>query len=134
VPSGELKPVGVLQLWPVEPDFSTSEWGFAVGEAFWGTGLFLAAAELALQFAFEELSVIRLEARAVESNGRGNSALRKLGARPEGTLRRSFRSRGVVANHVMWSILADDRWSGIREEASDNGVLGTAISSYSSAS
>jgi RimJ/RimL family protein N-acetyltransferase len=134
VPSGELKPVGVLQLWPVEPDFSTSEWGFAVGEAFWGTGLFQAAADLALQFAFEELGVIRLEARAVENNGRGNGALRKLGARPEGTLRRSFRSRGLVANHVMWSILADDQWNGIRAKAPDNGVLGAAFSRYSSTS
>ena len=108
VPRGATAAVGVIQIWPIEPDFSTAEWGFFVGEPFWGTGLFVAAAELMLDFAFGSLGVIRLEARAVDANGRGNGILRKLGASCEGSLRSAFRDGLHHKDHVMWSILADE--------------------------
>ncbi len=112
VPAGRPRAVGVVQIWPIEPDFSTAEWGFALAEPLWGTGIFGAAADLMLSFAFDTLGVFRLEARAVAENGRGNAALEKLGATAEGTLRGSFRTNVTVRNHVMWSILADEWRSG----------------------
>lgn len=80
----------------------------ALGSAFWGTGLFMAAAESVLAFAFETLGVHRLEARAAAANGRGNGALRKLGAVCEGTLRGSFRRHGQDWDQYLWSILDSD--------------------------
>ena len=71
-------------------DFSTAEWGFALGSAFWGTGAFSEGARLVIDFAFDTVGVHRLEARASVENGRGNGALRKLGAVQEGLLRRAF--------------------------------------------
>ena len=35
------------------PIFQTREWGFALGSAYWGTGLFVAGATHVLDFAFE---------------------------------------------------------------------------------
>ena len=100
--------VGIIQVWRVERDFSTAEWGFALGEPFWGTGVFMRAARLVLDVVFLHLGVYRLEARAVDANGRGNRALEKLGARREGVLRGSFHDGIVVRDHVMWSILAPE--------------------------
>ena len=54
------------------------------------------------------LPQLRLEARAVVANGRGNGALRKLGAVQEGLLRRSFMKNGQFMDQVLWSILAED--------------------------
>ena len=48
----------------LEPGFGTAEWGFAIGSAFWGTGVFQEGAELVLDFAFDTIGVHRLEARA----------------------------------------------------------------------
>jgi RimJ/RimL family protein N-acetyltransferase len=42
------------------------------------------------------------------SNGRGNGALRKLGAVEEGILRRSFLRHGRYHDQVLWAILADE--------------------------
>ena len=109
VPAGQSQPLGIIQLWPIERDFSTAEWGFVMCESAWGTGIFVAAARLVLDLAFDTLGVSRLEARAVNANGRGNGVLRKLGATPEGTLRSSFRSGDVLMDQTMWSILADER-------------------------
>jgi RimJ/RimL family protein N-acetyltransferase len=116
VPAGESSAVGLLQLWPVAPNFSISEWGFAVGEQYWGTGLFASGARLLLDFAFAGLGVARLEARSVDANARGNAALMKLGAKPEGRLRSAFRCGKTAVDYVMWSILAEE-WAATRGRA-----------------
>ena len=49
-----------------------------------------------------------MEARAALANGRGNGALRKLGAVQEGILRRSFLRRGEYLDQSLWTILAEE--------------------------
>jgi len=108
VPDGCDHAVGLVQVRAIAPRFSVAEWGFAVGSPFWGTGLFLASARMTLDFAFHNTGVSRLEARAVVENGRGNSALRKLGAVQEGVLRGSLLKNGRYLDQIMWSILPQD--------------------------
>jgi RimJ/RimL family protein N-acetyltransferase len=108
LPHGMSEPIGVFQLRQVEGSFSTAEWGFALGSAFWGAGYFSDAARLVVDFAFETVGVRRLEARSAVDNGRGNGALRKLGAVQEGVLRRAFRKGDQAFDAALWSILSDD--------------------------
>jgi RimJ/RimL family protein N-acetyltransferase len=108
VPNGMDTAIGLLQVRQLDPNFSTAEWGFAIGSQFWGTGVFLDAANLVVEFAFEELGTHRLEARAAVANGRGNGALRKVGASQEGVLRKSFLRNGEYLDQVLWTILHDD--------------------------
>jgi RimJ/RimL family protein N-acetyltransferase len=108
VPDGMSTAVGLFQVRSLEVGFGTAEWGFALGADFWGSGLFITSARLVLDFAFDVLNVQRLEARASIANGRGNGALRKLGAVQEGVLRRSFFRFGQYHDQAMWSVLADD--------------------------
>jgi RimJ/RimL family protein N-acetyltransferase len=65
-------------------------------------------AALVLDFAFTILGSHRLEARAATVNGRGNAALRKIGARREGILRKSFLRRGEYLDQALWTILGED--------------------------
>jgi ribosomal-protein-alanine N-acetyltransferase len=108
VPEGCDHAVGLVQIRAITPRFSVAEWGFAVGSPFWGTGIFLAGARMTLDFAFQHTAVNRLEARAVVHNGRGNGALRKLGAVQEGVLRGSLLKDGKYLDQVMWSIISQD--------------------------
>jgi ribosomal-protein-alanine N-acetyltransferase len=108
VPHGMDTAVGIFQIRQLEPGFATAEWGFAIGSAYWGTGIFLDAAKRAVDFAFESIGVHRLEARAAVANGRGNGALRKMGAVQEGVLRRSFLRNGQYLDQTLWTILAED--------------------------
>lgn len=107
-PSGSDTAIGIFQVRELEPGFATAEWGFAIGSPFWGTGMFREGAELILKFVFDTLGTHRLEARAAVMNGRGNGALRKMGAVAEGRLRRSFRRNGKYLDQVLWSILRED--------------------------
>jgi len=108
VPHGIGAAIGIFQVRSLDPGFGTGEWGFAMGSQFWGTGIFVEGARLVLDFAFEVIGVERLEARAAVANGRGNGALRKIGAVQEGLLRRSFLRHGQHHDQVLWGILADD--------------------------
>jgi RimJ/RimL family protein N-acetyltransferase len=100
--------IGIFQLRSTEPGFGTAEWGFVLGSPFWGTGVFQEGAELVMEFAFETVGVHRLEARAALRNSRGNAALRKIGAKQEGILRKSFLKNGEYLDQAMWTVLDED--------------------------
>ncbi|MGE0393255.1 MAG: GNAT family N-acetyltransferase [Vicinamibacterales bacterium] len=118
VPRGLDIPVGVVQVRRLDPAFQTAEWGFVVGSAFWGTGLFPEAASLLLDFVFDTVGVHRLEARCAVRNGRGNGVLAKLGAVQEGVLRQSTRLRGEVHDQALWALLAGE-WRARRQRAAE---------------
>jgi ribosomal-protein-alanine N-acetyltransferase len=107
--------IGMFQIRETEPGFQSAEWGFALGSAFWGTGVFKESAQLILQFVFQTLGVHRLEARAAVRNGRGGRALQKMGAVQEGVLRKSFVCNGQYLDQVLYAILKDD-WRASRED------------------
>jgi RimJ/RimL family protein N-acetyltransferase len=108
VPRGSDTAIGLFQIRSLEADFGTAEWGFAIASEFWGTGVFGDGARLAVSFAFATLRAHRLEARASLENGRGNEALRKLGATREGLLRKSFLRHGEYHDQALWTILAEE--------------------------
>jgi ribosomal-protein-alanine N-acetyltransferase len=116
VPAGFDQAVGFFQVRALDPGFRLAEWGFALGRPFWGTGLFPEGAVHTLDFTFGTLGVSRLEARAAVRNGRGNGALRKIGAIHEAVLRRSFRKDDQVHDQALWSILDVD-WEEVRGRA-----------------
>ena len=108
VPHGASKPVGIFQLRQLEAQFVTAEWGFALDSSFWGNGYFKDGAQLLIDFAVDVIGVRRLEARSAVANGRGNGALRKMGAVHEGVLRRAFTKGGRQMDQSLWAILADE--------------------------
>ena len=121
VPIGGDAPIGLIHVRALNPGFLIADWGFAIGSEFWGTGIFNEAAELVLDFAFNALGVHRLEARAALCNGRGNGAIKKLGAEREGILRHSFLRDGEFLDQVLWSILHDD-WRKRQQEKPPKGA------------
>jgi ribosomal-protein-alanine N-acetyltransferase len=108
VPHGMDTAIGIFQLRQLEPGFGTAEWGFAIGSEFWGTGGFIDGAKMIVDFAFDVVGTHRLEARAAVANGRGNGALRKVGALQEGILRKSFLRNGEYLDQTLWTSLDED--------------------------
>lgn len=94
-----------------DADPETAEWGFVLGAAYWGTGLFGAAARRVVNFAFAHMGLTRLVAHAAVPNGRGGGALRKLGARAAGVRRQSFERQGVRLDQTIWTLARDDWWA-----------------------
>jgi [ribosomal protein S5]-alanine N-acetyltransferase len=122
VPNGMNTAIGIFQLRSLEPGFASAEWGFVIDSQYWGTGMFVDGASLVLDFAFDVMGTRRLEARAAVANGRGNGALRKLGAVQEGLMRRSFLRHGQFHDQVLWGILAED-WRLQRRSVGSSAVV-----------
>ena len=108
VPEGETVAVGIFQVRMLDGRDGVAEWGFILGQAYWGTGLFLAGAQRVVDFAFEQMGLHRLEARAAVANGRGQGALAKLGAVREAVLRQSFERHGERLDQVLWGLVRED--------------------------
>lgn len=122
-PEGIGSPVGLFPMRSLEAAFVTAESGFAIGSPFWGSGPFNTSARLVLDFAFGTIGVRRLEARSCAEKGRGDGALRKLGATPEGVLRRSFLWHGKYHDQVLGSILDCDWAETTSEPPADRAIL-----------
>ena len=75
-----------------------------------------------IRFAFGTVGVHRLEARAAVKNGRGNGALRKMGAVQEGLLRKSFQKDGEYLDQALWTILDED-WKAKTVWANKEGMI-----------
>jgi RimJ/RimL family protein N-acetyltransferase len=116
VAAGHDTAAGLIQVRQLEAHFQTAEWGFVVGQPYWGTGLFSNGAHLVLTYLFETVGVRRLEARTVVTNERANGALQKLGAVREGVLRQGFSCGDRCLDQYLWSILAND-WSSRRADS-----------------
>jgi ribosomal-protein-alanine N-acetyltransferase len=117
VPHGMDSAIGIFQVRQLEPGFATAEWGFAIGSHYWGTGVFIDAARMVVDFTFDTIGTHRLEARAAVQNGRGNAALKKVGAIQEGILRKSFLRNDEYLDQALWTILASD-WRLLRDTPS----------------
>ena len=101
-------PIGLIQVRRLDPAFEVGEWECTLAPAARGTGVFVEAVRLMGSFAFDSVGARRLETRVLLENGRGNTALRKLGAVQEGILRRSIRHDGEYVDQVLWSLLKED--------------------------
>ena len=110
VPPGATDALGLFELRQMQPGFFRGELGFFTDPAVWSTGLFSEAARLMLDFSFRVVGVHRIEARATVDNLRSNMALRRLGARKEGTLRAAFISEGKYVDQHLWAIVGGLEW------------------------
>jgi len=108
VPQGADHAVGLFQIRQLDPSFTAAEWGFALAQSFWGTGVFAATAPAVVTFAIETIGVTRLEARSSVGNARGNGALQKIGAVREARLRKAFLKDGEYHDQLLWAISADE--------------------------
>jgi ribosomal-protein-alanine N-acetyltransferase len=108
VPHNAEPAIGWFQVRSLEPGFKTAEWDFALALEYWGTGVFVDGARLALDFVFAAIGAHRLEARVAVKNGRGNGALRKIGAVRECELRGSFLHEGEYHDQRLWTILLEE--------------------------
>jgi RimJ/RimL family protein N-acetyltransferase len=82
IPRGADGPVGLFQFTLIETAPRVVEWGFILGNRFWGTGVFAKSAALVLDFLFDEYGVERVQGRCAVENARATAAFRKLGATP----------------------------------------------------
>ena len=109
---------GCTRFYDIQPQYQSLQLGYTwYGEKFRATGLNRHCKFLLLQFAFEELGMIRVEFRADANNARSIAAMKALGCKVDGILRSVMPLEdGTRRNTIVLSILKDE-WEGGAKEA-----------------
>ncbi|HEY9088148.1 MAG TPA: GNAT family protein [Anaerolineaceae bacterium] len=85
-----------------------AEIGYDLSPQYWGEGFMREAALTALNFAFSQMLVHRVEAMIHVENARSIRLAEGLGFQREGCLRGNFLSQGVYHDHYLYALLAED--------------------------
>ncbi len=105
---------GSTRFYDINNDFRTLQLGYTwYGKKFHGTGINKHCKFLLLQFAFEDMNMIRVEFRADNNNARSVAAMKSIGCKVDGILRSNMPTRfgGVRRDSIILSILQDE-WFG----------------------
>lgn len=93
------------------PDFRRASLGYCLKEAAWGHGYATEASRALLRWAFDSLTLNRVQAEADTRNVASGRVLEKLGFVLEGTLREDCIVDGVVSDSWVYGLLRRD-WKG----------------------
>ncbi|SFP61294.1 GNAT family N-acetyltransferase [Parafilimonas terrae] len=109
---------GSTRFYDINFPYKTLQLGYTwYGKKFHGTGLNKHCKSLLLQFAFEQLSMERVEFRADARNERSIAAMKSLGCKVDGILRRNMPTMegDVRRDSIVLSILKDEWFDGVKE-------------------
>jgi len=102
--------VGTCLLFRFESASARAEIGYVLGQRHWGRGYMREALASLLAFAFNELSLRRLEAEVDPRNTASDRLLRRLGFTHEGLLRQRWVMKGEVKDANVYGLLRHE-WS-----------------------
>ena len=108
---------GSTRFYDINIPFQTLQLGYTwYGKKFQGTGLNRHCKFLLLSFAFENLGMERVEFRADNNNERSIAAMKSIGCKVDGVLRKNMPGReGGRRDSIVLSILKDEWFSGVKE-------------------
>ena len=92
--------------------FQNAYLGYMLGVNFTGSGYMNEAAAIALEFAFDDLKLHRVEANVQPSNKSSIAVLRRNGFTKEDFSRRYLKFGGQWRDHERWAIIREDWKSG----------------------
>ena len=106
---------GSTRLFEMYPQHKKLEIGWTwYDPAYWGSGLNTECKLLLLTYCFETLGVNRVQLKTRNTNLRSQAAIRKIGAKTEGILRKDrIMPNGEVRDTVLFSI-TDDDWEEVK--------------------
>ena len=86
----------------------TASLGYWIGERYARQGFMTEALGAALEFAFDQLTLHRIEAACLPSNDASRGLLEKVGFSREGHARGYLRINGAWQDHLLYGMLRDD--------------------------
>ena len=88
--------------------FQSAYIGYWIGRAHGGRGLMTEALVLAVDFAFQDLNLHRLEANIRPTNAASLALVERCGFQREGYARRLLRIAGRWHDHERWAVISED--------------------------
>ncbi len=102
------KLIGTVDFVWWKPDHRTAEIGYVISHRYWGKGICTEAAKALIDFGFNQMNLVRIQARCFVENIASAKVMEKCGMKYEGTLRKDLFSKGKHWDIKMYSILRDE--------------------------
>lgn len=100
--------IGTIDFVTVDNTHKCGEIGFVLSEDYWNKGMTTEATKKLIDFGFQELKLVRIQARCFEENISSQKVMEKSGMQIEGLLRKSMFVKGQYKNVKMYAITDDD--------------------------
>jgi RimJ/RimL family protein N-acetyltransferase len=100
--------IGTATLYEINPQHARAGLGYALMPEYWGKGLAMEAATLAISYGILELGLHRIEADTEPNNFRSNKVLERLGFQREGLLRERFFHPDGIQNSLIFGLLRSE--------------------------
>ncbi len=104
----ENRMVGGIGLHQINWNSRKTEIGYWLSENAQGKGIMTRSCRALVDYLFSELRLNRVEIRCATGNERSRAIPRRLGFKEEGILRQSHALRGVLVDHVINAMLAEE--------------------------
>ena len=105
------KIIGAVGFSKLDANNNYGEIGYVLSSKYWGLGLGYEAAKKILDFGFNDLRLMRIEARYMVENEKSRRLASKLGMKKEGILRKAIFTKGNYRDIEIVSILSDENFS-----------------------
>lgn len=93
----------------IDKDGKCTNFGYWLGEEFWGKGYASEAVNTALAFSFNKLGLRKIEARVHDNNPTSQRVLEKAGFKKEGLSRQSYKRRdGQIFDVILYGMTKED--------------------------
>src|SRR5574341_253297 len=111
VPKDVEQVVGLIGFIRWDREAAVAEIGFGIVQAMWGQGYMTEACLAVVDYGFEDMGLIRVEARCQITNAASARVLEKIGMRREGAVRGRAGSRcGPSLSSVRWRMFYPPTW------------------------
>ncbi|TFE00565.1 GNAT family N-acetyltransferase [Jeotgalibacillus salarius] len=102
------KLIGTVDFVSWQPKNHTAEIGYVISQDYWGKGIATEAAKKIIEFGFENMDLVRIQARCFPENEGSEKVMQKAGMLFEGVLRKSLFIKGKHWDGKVYSILREE--------------------------
>lgn len=100
--------IGTIDFVWWQPNHKTAEIGYVLSKEYWGNGLTTEAAKELIRFGFNEMDLVRIQAKCLVENIASSRVMEKVGMQFEGILRKGLFIKGQHRDLKLYSILRED--------------------------
>ncbi|MGG4202691.1 GNAT family N-acetyltransferase [Peribacillus frigoritolerans] len=109
------KMIGTIDFVSWNPGQNSAEIGYVLSPEYWGKGITTEAAKELIRFGFENMDLIRIQARCFTENIGSARVMEKAGMKHEGILRKGMKIKGKHWDLHVYSVLKEEYISSIEE-------------------
>lgn len=110
------KLIGTIDFVRWIPEDRLAEIGYVIAPAYWGKGIITEAAQKIILFGFNNMNLIRVEAKCYKENVGSQRVMEKCGMSLEGTIRKGVFKKGRHWDITLYSILRDEFFNSSPQE------------------